>query len=127
MSRNLRFATVYVALAAMMLRALLPTGWMPSFGGGNGLTISVCSMNGPVQLDIGPDGKAHKHQQQDDGRSHETCPFAAAPHFASSAALPAAAAPTTLAFTIERDFQIAAPGSRDRYSPQLSRAPPHLV
>ncbi len=125
MNRNLRFAAVYVAIAAMMLRALLPTGWMP--GTGNGLGITVCSMNGPVQLDIGPDGKAQKHQQQDDGRSHETCPFAAAPHFASPAALPAVAAPTALAATIKRDFRRAVASGSDRNPPQLTRGPPHLA
>jgi len=124
MGRNLRFATVYLALAAMMLRALLPTGWMPGVASG-GATITVCTLNGPVQLDVG--GKAHKQNKQDDGRSHEACAFAAAPHFASPAALPVAVASIATAVVLERDGQTTLPASRDRYSPQLSRGPPHLA
>jgi hypothetical protein len=126
MGRNLRFATVYLALAAMMLRALLPTGWMPSFGADHGIGLSVCSISGPVQLDIGPDGKAHPHHHTD-GHSHETCPFAAAPHFASSAAPAGLATPTALATFFEPQFETTVPGSHDRYPPQLTRGPPYLA
>ena len=43
--KSTRFATVlYMALAAMILRALLPVGWMPAAGG----QIVICTGHGPV-------------------------------------------------------------------------------
>jgi len=43
--KSTRFAMVhYMALAAMILRALLPVGWMPAAGG----QIVICTGHGPV-------------------------------------------------------------------------------
>lgn len=76
MIRTAHPAVVMLALAAMVLRALTPVGWMP---GAAGAPITLCSADGPIHLVVGEDGKPHK-PQKDDG--HQVCPFAAASHFA---------------------------------------------
>jgi hypothetical protein len=123
MIRNLRFAAVHLALAAMVLRALLPAGWMP--GASAGTPLVVCTMNGPEQIVLGADGKPLKHQpSQDDARGHEMCPFAAASHLASPSApaepvLPGYAVLGTPEVASNYDFSGA-----QRYAPQSPRAPP---
>jgi len=127
MMRNLRFAAIYVALAAMMLRALLPAGWMPgTFASGSALV--VCTMSGPVDLVLGADGKPLKHHSSEgDARHHEMCPFAGAPHLASPSAIAGAALPSyaiAAAFEVSR---VVFAARATRYSPQSPRAPPHLA
>ena len=60
--KSTRFATVlYMALAAMILRALLPVGWMPAAGG----QIVICTGHGPslqaATLLGGLDDGGHQH------------------------------------------------------------------
>jgi hypothetical protein len=121
MIRSIRFAAVHLALAAMVLRALLPAGWMP--GASAGTPLVVCTMNGPELLALGADGKPLKHQPAD-ARHHEMCPFAAA----AALAAPSAAAEPALpghavrgAQDIARTYVFTGAGS---YAPQSPRAPP---
>lgn len=126
MIRNLRFAAIHLALAAMVLRALLPAGWMP--GASAGTPLVVCTMNGPERIVLGADGKPLKHQpSQDDALHHEMCPFAGAPHLASPSAVAGIALPSyaiVVAFDVSRGTSFA---GAPRYSPQSPRAPPHLA
>ena len=107
----------HLALAALILRALLPAGWMPDAQAG----LMVCSANtlGIIHHDAAPghaDGKA----------SHEECPFGAAPHLASAPAGPQVALPAFHAFVAATDRSIAATIAA-RITPQSPRAPPAFV
>jgi hypothetical protein len=127
MTRRLQLPGFYVALVAMLFRALLPVGWMPNFGGSAGIPIILCSLDGPVQLLLGPDGKPLKQNPaQDDTHQHDVCPFAAAPHFATPVAV-AFAAPIAITVTtrlLEPAAQQPAPAS---YTPQSPRGPPEIA
>lgn len=123
MIRRFRFAAIHLALAAMVLRALLPAGWMP--GASAGTPLVVCTMNGPEQIILGADGKPLKHQpSQDDARHHEMCPFAAAAQLASPS-MPAEPALPGYAVLGAQDIarNYIAAGAQ-RHAPQSPRAPP---
>ena len=125
MTRSLRTVFASLALAAMMLRALVPDGWMPSAdGAAHGVSISICTMHGPVRVVLGPDGKP---QKPDQNRGHDICPFAAAPHFAAAAASPALAPPLAISFVPVHDTAFRAPARPAVYTPQSPRAPPRLA
>lgn len=80
-----------LALSAMLLRALLPMGWMPAPSAAGGPTLIICTMDGPQHR-----VPASNHDGQDD---HGTvCPFAAAAHLAPPQAAPALALPVSVAF-----------------------------
>ena len=113
--QGMLLAIRHLALAALILRALLPAGWMPDAQ--SGLVICAAGTLGVIHHDGPPEhGKT----------AHEECPFAAAPHVASTptalhVALPAfhalvAAADRTTARTIAACF-----------TPQSPRAPPAFV
>jgi hypothetical protein len=131
-ARNLRLAATYAAIAAMMLRALLPEGWMPGTTPSGMPALVICSMDEPVQImpdhgmsdtmDMSKPMPAHG-----DNGHHETCPFAAAPHFAAPAGLPvlAEASATSVRGEIFENFAVASNGRR--HSPQAPRAPPALA
>jgi len=108
----------HLALAALILRALLPAGWMPDAQ--SGLTICSPSTLGIIHHDgAGRDSGGHS-----DGKtSQEECPFAAAPHFASVPDVPQLVLPAFHAFAAEIDRVYAASVSA-RFTPQSPRAPP---
>jgi hypothetical protein len=85
-----RSAALSLALAAMMLRGLMPVGWMPASQGSGSLVV-LCTLSGPVHVYLGTDGQPHnpKPSHGDSGRV-EACPFAGAPHFALLAGPPPA-------------------------------------
>ncbi len=121
--RGLRHSLIHLALVALILRAFLPTGWMPNPQGPTESMFVVCTMDGPVQAS---DGKALPGK--DDPRAHETCPFAAAAaaiappvDFVALAApqLSQSAAPRSLA----ADLRAQAPP----FTQASPRAPPSLI
>jgi hypothetical protein len=117
MYRSTRTAAVSLALVAMLLRALLPAGWMPSSASGQALVI--CTLQGPVRIDPTP------HKPAAPQHHNVTCPFAAAPQLAGPQAdiIPL---PPTLRIGASDVFVIAAtPSERARYSPNAPRAPPY--
>jgi len=78
---------MHLALAGMLVRALLPAGWMPSASPGAGSPLVICTGTGLVQITL--DSKGHAVQgkpAKDDGQTHQVCPFAAAAHLAPAAA-----------------------------------------
>jgi Protein of unknown function (DUF2946) len=122
MPHRFRFAAIHLALAAMLLRALLPAGWMPNPAGIGESIFIVCTMDGPVQ-------QADQHQQgkhmPDDGqRGHEECPFAAAPHIAAPAAVALLALPSYFGRFSNPPSLTAATATASSYQPQSPRAPP---
>jgi len=102
----------HVALAALVLRAMLPAGWMPDSHG-----LIICSATlGAVHHDSAPgqaDGKA----------AHQDCPFAASAHMAAAPAAPSLALPAFHAFAAQADRARAAVIAA-RFSPGSPRAPP---
>ena len=120
--QGFRKAAIHLALAAMILRAFLPAGWMPNLDGSGQTALVICTMDGPV-VDLSGKALAGK----DDPRAHESCPFAAAAQpapvhdFITLAApeLSASAAPRTLVAGLEAHHAL--------YIKPASRAPPSLI
>lgn len=78
MRRSFRHHVTLVALCAMMLRGLIPLGWMP--GSSGAMLMTFCTANGPVVLQV-PDNSAgfdDSHRNDGDDAGHELCAFAAA-------------------------------------------------
>jgi hypothetical protein len=115
-----RRAALHLALAALILRAFLPAGWMPNPQGPAETAFVICTMDGPVTMD----GKALPGK--DDPRAHESCAFAAAGHAAQSPDFITLAAPQ-LSSTAPRDLASALPLQRTPFSQPASRAPPTLT
>lgn len=124
MNRNRSRAIAVIALTAMMLRALLPDGWMPAGGTSAGTLLTICTMNGPVRMALGADGQPQKQPAKHDSRSHEICPFAAAQHFAAPISLASLTAPHVAAPVLYGSAATEISHARDVYSPQSLRGPP---
>ena len=127
MTRRIHLPGFYIALVAMLFRALLPSGWMPNPGGAPGTPIILCSLDGPVRIVLGADGQPVKQSpDQNDTHQNDVCPFAAAPHFATPVAAVAVPVPLAIAAAPE----VAAPerleSASDFYSPQSPRGPPGI-
>jgi len=120
-----RHAAVHLALIAMMVRALLPAGWMPNPTGTGESAFVICTMDGSVQSaakDHGPGKPA-----PDDGRQHEACPFAAAPHFATSSLVAALLLPAASDNISQYEASQRLIAETARYAPQAPRAPPSFA
>ncbi|MDG2003988.1 MAG: DUF2946 family protein [Novosphingobium sp.] len=72
-----RPAVWLLIVAALLLRAGIPVGWMP-VAGDDGLRFMLCSGSGPVEIAKVP-GEAHHEHHQDhqnhEEAGHEPCPF----------------------------------------------------
>jgi hypothetical protein len=128
LNRRLHFAAVYLALAAMMLRAMIPAGWMPQAPSQHASLFVICTTQGMQQVTLGDDGKplpAQQQHQQDSDANHAVCPFAVAgAHNAPPLAASALPAPSlTFAFLAVPDAA-AAPRESRPYAPHAARAPP---
>lgn len=149
MSSYCRRAAVALALVAMAFRALVPAGWMPNPHGLTETALIICNMGemSPIamsKMDMSGMDMSHMDmshmdmsktggdssqdqgpaKQGDDGRQHEACPFAAAPHFATPSIV-AMLLPPSLAdgFSHGLDSENLAVQSA-HYTPQSPRAPP---
>jgi hypothetical protein len=120
--RGLRHTLVHIALAALILRAFLPTGWMPNPQGPTEGAFVICTMDGPVQT---TDGKVLPGK--DDPRAHEACPFAAAPHLATPLVMTAMPLPMLAAVIAHRASHDTDRDALSPYAPQSPRAPPELA
>ncbi len=128
MVRSLKLAGIHIALVAMVLRALLPAGWMPNPGGAAGTPFVICTVDGPRHAapTLGADSGKH-HSDQDNDRQHDTCPFAAAAHWATPVG-----GVWLLPSNLTAALESSPPGIRfiangARYSRQSPRAPPSLA
>ena len=75
MALRVRTFAWFIALTAIMLRAVLPAGWMPVAGLDGGITLAICTGHGPLALS----GHAPK-QPSLPGHANDICPFAAVGH-----------------------------------------------
>ncbi len=101
-----------MAFVALMLRALMPSGWMPDANGG----LMICSANttlGVIHHDGAPEKKADQQE----------CPFAAASQLAGAPDAPLLVLPTFHAFAARTDRAYAATVAA-HFTPQSPRAPP---
>ncbi|MGA7711581.1 MAG: DUF2946 family protein [Rhizomicrobium sp.] len=128
MLRTLKLAGVHVALVAMFLRALLPTGWMPNPSASATVPLVICTMNGPVHVTLDTDGPLKKDKPgHEDGRQHDICPFAAAIHLAVPTSNAVLAPSSSIAGTAVNPVAPYAVSDNTRYSAQSPRAPPSFV
>jgi hypothetical protein len=113
-----RSLALSLALCAMLLRALLPAGWMPN-PAAEGSPFVVCSVDGAHVP-----GKPAGDPAQE--RGHAPCAFAAVAHLAPPASGPVAvAAPSYIGiFTVARAD--ASAGVSFVHRPQSARAPPSV-
>jgi hypothetical protein len=109
-----RTLALSLALCAMLLRGLMPVGWMPS---AEAAPFVICSIDGTHSGGKAPSDPAHE-------RSHAPCAFAAAAHLAppvlGMAGLAAPALVHRLVFTATK-FAVA---RQSLYRPNVARAPP---
>jgi len=122
MTRTLRVAGFQLAFMAMLLRALLPAGWMPDASGHAFFTI--CTADGAVQ------GARNGHSDQnkpDDSARHQICPFAATAMGAAPISSSSLVAPFLVGGGSSDRRPIVASALLTRHNPQAPRAPPGLV
>ena len=143
MSRLCQQAAVTLAIMAMVLRGLLPAGWMPNPDGMSQTALIICDMDDPGMsrmamsqmpmpgMDMpgmpasAKDADApHKHA--DDGHP-QPCPFAAAPHVATSSAVAAMPLPMLAAAIAHLAHHDKDRDALSHYAPQSPRAPPALA
>jgi hypothetical protein len=142
-------AALTLAIVAMVLRALLPMGWMPNPEGFAESPLVICLMDTPSGLDVHQamdmshdmdmskmdmsnmdmpgqgQGQGHDHGQQ---QSSEPCPFAAAPHIAASGGLITKLAPPSLLARLSETPSPEAGLALDpAYHPHSPRAPPSFA
>ena len=141
-------AAVTLAIVAMVLKGLLPTGWMPNPQGFGETALILCDMDGPMSaadmakmmpgmshmdmshmdmsgmdmsgMDMSGDGK----QTPVTGHGHEECPFAAATHAGSAHTVVAFALPELAVEHAHRPVPERSAVRFARYQPQSPRAPP---
>jgi hypothetical protein len=107
-------ALCHLAMVALLVRAMLPAGWMPDAQ--NGLTICSVATLGVIHHDGPADGKA----------PHEECAFAATAHLAATPDAPHLILPAFHGFIAEMESHYAAKVSA-HFTPQSPRAPPRFV
>ncbi|HEU0162427.1 MAG TPA: hypothetical protein VFQ69_08505, partial [Rhizomicrobium sp.] len=103
------------ALIAMILRALLPAGWMPAATVPGEIAFTICSVDSAAK---------HRHEAPVQKDSHEKpCAFLGAPQLAAAPDAPALALPAIHAFAADTDRVLAARIAA-RFQPNSPRAPP---
>jgi hypothetical protein len=110
-SRALR----HLAIIALLVRAMVPAGWMPEAHAG--LVICSAGTLGAIH---------HDGDRKPTQPAHEECAFAAAPHLAAGPEVPALTLPAFHAFAAAIDSSLATTIAA-RFTPQSPRAPPALA
>ncbi len=105
----------HLAIIALLVRAMLPAGWMPDAQG----SLVICS--------AGTLGVIHHDGPSQDGKGqHEECAFAAAAHLGAAPAAPHLILPAFHGFIARTDGAYAAQLAA-HFTPQSPRAPPRFV
>ena len=126
--RTTRLVLLQLALVAMVLRALIPAGWMPA-AGGQGTGLVICTGQGLVTIQLGPDGKPLPAQpgDQDQSHHHDVCPFAAAGHLAPPALTAGLSLPLAVVAGAAPPVPQGIGRNLARHSLASPRAPPRLA
>ena len=114
-----------ILLAAFMLRALIPTGWMPLASDTDGMTLVICTVAGLQEITLGPDGHPQPSDESSQASGHDPCPFAAAVKF-TPPALAAILIPPANTAGVAPVAHEPAPPSATHLRLAESRAPPVL-
>ena len=78
-----RTALIFLALAAIALRAIIPVGWMPG-SSADGTAVVLCTSQGLIEVILGEDGKPIDPAERDEASHDGTpCVFAATAHFSA--------------------------------------------
>ena len=113
----------HLALVALLVRAMLPAGWMPDAHAG----LTICSVPVSASASLGAihydDGLGHSHRDGDADGHHQDCAFAHAAHLATPPHPSAFALPVAHAFLAAVD-RSRADAISARFSPGSPRAPP---
>ncbi len=126
-SLSLSHGLTVLLLAAFMLRALIPTGWMPQTSdGADGVTLVICTVAGLQEIALGPEGQP---QPADDGSQanagHDPCPFASVAKFTPPALTAILVPPANVAGVAPVAHAAALPSATHLRLAE-SRAPPVL-
>ena len=104
----------HLALIAMILRAMLPAGWMPATGTGE-IAFTICSVDAAAK-------QQHNAPAQTD--SHDKpCAFTGTPHLAAVPDAPTLTLPALHAVAADAD-RVRAAWIAARFQPPSPRAPP---
>jgi hypothetical protein len=109
-----RSAALSLALAAMLLRALLPDGWMPSDQAG-GAFFTICSVE---------HGRHEGKAPQSDSHTHAPCAFAAAATLAPPEVAKLAFGASTPGWRVAAQIAVEQPAPAAPHRPNAARAPP---
>ena len=110
-----RSAALSLALAAMLLRAFLPDGWMLG-AQAHGALFTICSVQPPAPHDQKiPLGEGH---------IHVPCAFAAASTLAPPTLVDLTLGAGSTALHVEEPFDHERPHSVRPFRPNIARAPP---
>jgi hypothetical protein len=122
---TLRTAAASLAIVATLMRAVLPDGWMPR-AAQDGVSLVICTMTGPAHIVLGTDGKPIKQQPTTPERERhlDTCPFAAAVHWAAPTSVFHLVPLALLGVTVDHAPTQTAIDTPTRLGPQSPRAPP---
>ncbi|HET7086290.1 MAG TPA: hypothetical protein VFI23_16050 [Rhizomicrobium sp.] len=128
-----------LAFVALVVRALVPIGWMPDANGlmmcladtpmhHDGMAMNHDGMDmamddAAMTMDDAMDQSGAPHDAPAQHNHHDVCPFCATPHFASMPDLPQLALPAAHAFAAETD-RLYAHVISARFTPQSPRGPP---
>jgi hypothetical protein len=106
-----------VALLAVLSRALIPFGWMPSRAtSGAGFQIVICTLSGQKHLVLDQNGKPVPVDSDNQAPTdHSTCPFAAS----SDTAPPVL---TVILLSADQQDAVVLPGPESRIPAQPARA-----
>jgi DUF2946 family protein len=120
-------AAALLAFIAVLAQALVPS-WMPVFAAtpGQGLSVVICTAMGPMQMQIGPDGKPVDQAPPGQGSDHQCCPCVTPAKFAPPA--------NTIVFVVLQDLGTTrivwaaqeSPGAIS-HTPHSPRAPPSFA
>lgn len=138
-------AALTLAIVAMVLKGLVPSGWMPNPQGFGETALILCDMDGPMSaadmakmmaampnmdmsaMDMAAKSGGDGKQTPTSSHSQPECPFAAATHAGAAAAAVTIALPELAAEHAHRPVPERDIVRYARYQPQSPRAPPTLA
>jgi len=132
--RHLRIAAVWIAISAMILRGIVPVGWMPNTAAGahHAAFMPCPMMMGGMPMDgMRMDGMRHMPQpshpaKQDPASPHDggVCPYAATAHYTPTTTPPAVLPADIVVGHADLDARLLVKPSHPRNWDHAPRAPP---
>nr|TFG51719.1 MAG: hypothetical protein E4H34_05910 [Hyphomicrobiales bacterium] len=122
-------AAIFFVLAAYLLRAFVPAGWMPAATAGEaGNFIVICTLSGLKSIEVDSNGKPLNeeapHDSNDDGK---TCAFGTAPKLALAGVDIIGASPDAAYALRARLRQAPVPKTGGLHATYAPRAPPSFI